>query len=285
MMNAWRKRAAMLAASLSIAAGLAPLDALAHRAWLLPSATQLEGKAPWVTVDAAISENLFELDTMALKLDGLQVVGPDGAPVPAEGAATGHLRSSFDLHLEKPGTYRIAIVNDSVMASYREHGEMRRWRGTPEAFAREVPADAEELRSTQMHSRVETFVTVGAPTSIAAKRTGVGLEMVPLTHPNSLSPGREARFRLLLDGKPAAGLKVSVVPGGVRYRGVLNEMLAVTDADGVFTVAWPKPGMYWLNASYPPRGVHAASTQDQSQRPAPPARRVSYGATLEVLPF
>ena len=34
-------------------------SAQAHRTWLLPSATVLSGKAPWVTVDAAVSKDLF----------------------------------------------------------------------------------------------------------------------------------------------------------------------------------------------------------------------------------
>ena len=47
--------------------------AQAHRPWLLPSASEVDGKAPWVTVDAAVSENLFDVDGNALKLDGLTI--------------------------------------------------------------------------------------------------------------------------------------------------------------------------------------------------------------------
>lgn len=36
-----------------------PIAAQAHRAWLLPSATVLSGKDVWVTVDAAVSNDLF----------------------------------------------------------------------------------------------------------------------------------------------------------------------------------------------------------------------------------
>ncbi|MEN9985494.1 MAG: hypothetical protein RI925_996, partial [Pseudomonadota bacterium] len=47
--------------------------AQAHRPWLLPSASEVDGKEPWVTVDAAVSENLFDVDGNALKLDGLTI--------------------------------------------------------------------------------------------------------------------------------------------------------------------------------------------------------------------
>ncbi|MFX7306659.1 DUF4198 domain-containing protein, partial [Acinetobacter baumannii] len=76
-----------------------------------------------------------------------------------------------------------------------------------------------------------------------------GLEMVPVTHPNDLAAGEEATFRLLLDGRPAAGVEVSVVPGGNRYRDRLGEMKVTTAEDGSFAVTWPGPGMYWLSAS------------------------------------
>jgi len=273
---------ALAAASLLLTAAMLPLQAQAHRTWLLPSATQLEGKEPWVTVDAAVSENLFDYDTNTLKLDGLHISGPGGATLQPENPHSGRLRSSFDLKLAQPGTYRISLVTESVIASYKQNGEMKRWRGALDAFPREIPANAEALRSTRLHSRLETFVSAGKPGDATVKPSGVGLEMQPLTHPNDLAPGEAARFRLLLDGKPAAGLAVSVVPGGVRYRGVLNEILVKTDANGEFSVTWPRPGMYWVGASYPPRTV--AGGNPQGTPPALPERRVSYAATLEVLP-
>ena len=36
----------------------------------------------------------------------------------AENAATGKYRSTFDLHLTQPGTYRVAVVNNGLFASY-----------------------------------------------------------------------------------------------------------------------------------------------------------------------
>lgn len=278
-----KKHTAALTAFLLLTSGMLPLQAHAHRVWLLPSATQIESDEPWVTVDAAVSENLFDLDTNALKLDGLTITGPDGATVAPQNASSGHFRSSFDLKLPKPGTYRISLVSENMFASYKEKGEMKRWRGTPEAFAKEVPANAEDLHSTTMHNRVETFITVGQSTPLSTKPTNVGLELVPLSAPNELTAGKEARFRLLLDGKPAAHLAISVVPGGVRYRGVLNEMLVKSDDKGEFIVKWPSPGMYWLGVSYPPR--EAPKAGQEGKPPAPPPRRLSYSATFEVLPL
>jgi uncharacterized GH25 family protein len=39
-----------------------------------------------------------------------------------------------------------------------------------------------------------------------------GLEMVPITHPNDLVAGEPARFRMMLDGKPAGNLEAPSSP-------------------------------------------------------------------------
>lgn len=252
----------------------------AHRQWLLPSAAQVEGKEPWVTVDAAVSEDLFDIGANALKLDGLTITGPDGEHVQPAQTTTGKLRSSVDLKLAKSGTYRIALVSESVMASYKLGGETKRWRGNAADLKKEIPAGAEELVVSTTFGRLETYVTAGKPNATAIKQLGSGLELIPLDHPTEYLAGQPARFRFVLDGKPVPNLTVAIVPGGVKYRGVLKEVSATTDANGEFTVNWTMPQMYWINASYPPRVV----VPEGQPRPAPPAKRYNYGGTFEVLP-
>ena len=74
------------------------------------------------------------------------------------------------------------------------------------------------MKITETSSRNEVFVTSGAPTTTVFKTTGKGLEFAPVTHPDELVAGETAKFQFLIDGKPAAGLKVTVIPGGKRYR-------------------------------------------------------------------
>lgn len=252
-----------------------PVSASAHRTWLLPSATVFSGNDPWVTVDAAVSNDLFFFESFALKLDGLQITAPDGSLFKAENAATGKVRSSFDVHLTQSGTYRVAVLSQGMFASYKDAaGQNKRWRGTAETFAKEVPADAKDLQVSQMQGRIETFVTAGKPSQKALETSGAGLELQPITHPTDLIAGEAASFRLLLDGKPAANVKVAVVPGGIRYRNKLNELAFTTDADGKFNVTWPAAGMYWMEAT-----VKDGKT---TIKPAT-ERRANYTATLEVL--
>lgn len=252
-----------------------PMAAEAHRAWLLPSATVLSGKDVWVTVDAAVSNDLFFFEHQPMRLDGLAVMAPDGTPAKAENQATGRYRSTFDVKLEQAGTYKLAVVNAGLFASWKENGQNRRWRGTSARFAAEVPKDAQDLRVTQSQGRMEVFVTSGKPTDTVLKPTGEGLELAPVTHPNDLAVGNEARFRFLLDGKPAAGLKVTVIRGGIRYRDNLEELTLTTAEDGGFAVTWKEPGMYWIEANV---------RDDKASIKEAKERRAGYSTTLEVLP-
>ncbi len=282
-----------------------PISAEAHRIWMLPSATVLSGEDPWVTVDAAVSNDLFYFEHFPLRLANigadedeqpaigakagkakgpggrrggrpaeLTVIAPDGSTVEAQNGSTGRYRSTFDVHLKQKGTYRIAAINDTLSASYKVGGERKRWRGTAESLAKEVPADAEDLRVTEGYNRVEVFVTSGKPTDTALKSTGKGLELLPITHPNDLVVGETVKFRFVADGKPAADMAIKVIPGGIRYRDKLGEMDLKTDGEGIVSFKVEEPGMYWLNATM----SDLPSTVEKAKR------RLGYVATLEFLP-
>jgi uncharacterized GH25 family protein len=264
----------LYAASLLIV-GLLSASALAHKTWLRPSQTNFSGADPWVTVDAAVSNDLFYFNHFPLRLDGLQVVAPDGKAIEAANQSVGRYRSVFDIPLQQDGTYRIAVVNHGLLASWQEKGDLKRWRGNAEDFAKEVPQDESGLKVTESRGRIETFVTKNAPSTTAMEATGKGIELLPITHPNDLVSGEVATFRLLVEGEPAAGLDIEVIRGETRYRNSQDEMKVTTNAEGEFTVAWPAPGMYWLSTS----------TQDsKTSVPQATTRRLSYTVTLEVLP-
>lgn len=261
---------ALIAASVSLLA----VPAQAHRAWLLPSATVLSGADAWVTVDAAVSNDLFYFEHRALQLDDLSIVGPDGKTVKAENTSKGRFRSTFDVKLAEPGTYKVMIVNRGAFANYKLDGQNKRWRGKADELATAVPANATDVKISEIQGRIESFVTSGKPSTETLKATGTGLEMVPVTHPNNLVVGEKATFRLVLDGQPASGVDVEVVPGGIRYRDKLDDTKVTTDESGTFSVTWPGPGYYWMSAS----------VRDDKSSIKNAQRRSSYAVTVEVLP-
>ena len=291
------KRTSLLA--LAVAA-LLPLSATAHKQWIIPSQAVVNGNDVWVSFDGAVSNQLFFPDHVPMRLDNVTATAPDGSTVELRNASTGKYRSTFDVQLEQAGTYRIANVNDSLSARWDTPeslaakaaaeaegkpgsgpGAPPATRGgflrgaTPEDLATKVPTDARNLQVTQALSRVETFVTNGAPSTSALEPTGRGIELAPVTHPNDLFAGEQATFRFLVDGKPAAGLQFEIVRGGTRYRNAQEEILATTDGEGLLRVSFPEPGLYWLETGL---------EDTQPTVPQATRRRLGYVATLEVLP-
>ena len=226
-----------------------PLAANAHRGWIIPTATVLSGESAWVSFDAAISNELFYADHNALRLDGVVVYLPDGTTAKPQNAMTAKYRSTFDVQLSKPGTYKIGTSSSNITASWTEGGAVKRFRGTLDEFAKAVPAGAADLKTIKSFSRNETFVTRDAPTTTVFAPTGKGLELIPVTHPNDLVAGEAATFKFLLDGKPAADLEVTFAPGNSRYRATPGDFKVKTGGDGSFKVTFPEAGLYWMNAT------------------------------------
>ena len=274
-----KKQILGLVATVAIAA-TAAVPASAHRQWMMPSSTVLSGDDVWVTVDAAVSNDLFYFEHQPLRLDAMKAWAPDGTEVAIENKATGRYRSTFDVHLTQKGTYRIASVADMLMGSYDLNGKTERLpRGTTAAnLAERIPAGATNVKTAEANNRNEIFVTVGEPTTTLFKPTGKGIELVPVTHPNDLIAGEAATFQFLLDGKPAAELPVTVIPDGISYRDQLGQIDLKSGADGTVAIDWPEPGMYWLNVTTP-----QAEREQGAGGPPPLARRASYVTTLEVM--
>lgn len=260
--------------------GILSTPAHAHRAWVLPGSTVLAGDSPWVTVDAAISNDIFHTDYRAMGADAIQVQGADGQAMQPQNLHTGRYRTVFDLQLEQSGTYRVYIASNGLSARWTNEDGSRGFfpgRGQQpddEAFAREVPQDADDLSVSMSSRRIETFITAGAPDFDVIEPSGRGLELKAHTHPNDLFAGETANFQLLIDGEPAAGAEVTVLAGGMRYRDQQDAIELTTDAEGMLNINWPDAGMYWFSARY---------SDDQAQPPAT-TRQGSYTATFEVFP-
>lgn len=259
---------------------LAAVPASAHRQWMMPSSTVVSGDDVWVTVDAAVSNDLFYFEHQPMRLDAMKAWAPDGTEAAIENKSTGRYRSTFDVHLTQKGTWRIASVADLLMGSYDLNGKTELLpRGTTTAnLAERLPAGATNVKTAEANNRNEIFVTVGEPTTTLFKPVGKGIELVPVTHPNDLIAGETATFQFLFDGKPTAGLPVTVIHGGIRYRDQLGQMDMTTGADGKVEVTWAEPGMYWLNVTTP-----QVESEEGEGAPPPLARRASYVTTLEVL--
>jgi uncharacterized GH25 family protein len=220
-----------------------------------------------------MADDLFSVNQGAMPVDALVVSGPDGQTVAPQNVSKSRSRSTFDLELRTAGTYRIAVADDAVMARWEEEGKPKRWRGTVAEMAAGIPKNALKLEVEQMQRRVETFVSVGTPTEVKAAG-GAGIELVPTQHPNDLYARETAKFRFLLDGKPAKDLDVEIIAGGTRYRDSPGGMNFKTDKNGEIAITWPAAGLYWLETSVQDEGATA---------PGVKKRRATYAGTFEVL--
>ena len=274
--------------TLGLALVALPVLSHAHRIWILPSTTVLSGENQWISVEAAVSNNLFFPNHRPVRLDSIAVSDPEGNPVEIQNAISGEIRSSFELQLAKQGTYAIAITSSgrrmggpgggegNLFGSYEEDGQTKRWRGTPESLVSEGMASKPGFKLRESGSRrVVTFVTVGTPTTKVLEQTGEGLEVDFVTHPNDLFAGEAATFRLLLDGKPAAHAEVAVVAGNDRFRNDAGELILHSDHEGVVKIEWPAPGRYWVEITASAVGeLHGVPSEKSS----------TFITVLEVLP-
>ncbi|MGH8492972.1 MAG: DUF4198 domain-containing protein [Moraxellaceae bacterium] len=267
-----------LAMALSLALTV-PSIAAAHRGWILPAATVFSGEKPVASFDAATSNDLFIADHNAMNVESLKIQAPDGTESAPENVAKLRYRSVFDVALTQKGTWKLYTASSGLNARWEEAGQRKSWppRGTaptPEGFEKEVPKKADKLEVTQSSRRFETFVTSAKPTTTVFKPSNVGLELVPVTHPNDLFSGEAATFQFIIDGKPAAATKIEVTAGERRYRNAEESVEYTTDKDGKVSIKWPAAGQYYLEAEY-----------EDAKASKPATKRVGrYTAVLEVLP-
>jgi hypothetical protein len=288
--------------------------ALADHAFLMPSFSNLNGSQSIVQIDAAVADNVFQFDHRPIQLDQITVWRPDGSEAARPEGVTSRFRSTFDLKLDAPGTWKIAAFSAMVMGTAMVDGEERRvssmrFGGRPGGMAgpggagegrpggapdgrgpggpggpggpprqppillSELPATATDLKLTEVINRTEAFVTVGSPTAQVFGGDPRGLTLQPITHPTDLVSTEPAKFTFLLDGQPATKLKVSLIPGGQRFRDNEAAITLQPDALGVVTIRWPAPGYYLLTAT---------TEDDRPAEKRAAVRRLSYAATLEV---
>lgn len=263
--------AAALLTAAAMAFGVGSAEA--HTPYVVPYTFSPE--RDYVGVQGGMSEEAAFVPDFAIRGNGdWTVVGPDGvatkvpqtafksvviveAPLPAQGTyriGTG----------ERPGRAGKAALVDGVWRQVRPAPAG----GAPAGPARprpmdddeggagpidagDVPAGAQTVE-TQGFMIAETYVSRGAPTPGALKASGKGFELEPITHPNEIFLDEGFTFRALVDGKPVAGLKLTVYRGGEGYEdGKRTAIEATTAADGKATIKFEKPGVYMLETRYP----------------------------------
>ncbi|BBK31797.1 putative GH25 family protein [Stella humosa] len=225
--------AALAAAALLLASGVQ-----AHMPYVLPSIFDV-GQRGHILVQASFTEDAFVPD-IAMRDAPFHLIAPDGQ----QGAVgpVSYLRdvSVFEADLKAEGTYRLTS-GQRLGRKGRMYKDGDQWKMGGEGGRTPAGVELVEVQSTTL---AEAYVTRGRPSDAALKPYGVALEIQALTHPNGLSVGADATFRVLFDGAPLAGLEVTVFRSAGVYDGRKVAAKATTDAGGGFAFRPEGAGTY-----------------------------------------
>lgn len=259
----------------------------AHDRFILPSHTVLSGESAEISLIGSVSNDPFHPDmpfgdngsgNAPESLRGFFkslnpiIVHPDGK-IQKDNIWQAFSRfSSGDLVLAKPGTYRIAQVQEGRYQTFFKHADGKG--GRIAGKNPKLPEGATDVVTRVYTSRVETFVSLNAPTNEAVMPTGVGLELGPGTHPNDLFVGESCAFSLRQDGAELSGkVKVTFVRGGTRHRDQRAPLVIETDERGSFQVIFEEAGFYLMKAE----AVQPAKPDDDHN-----SKNATLYVTLEV---
>ena len=192
-------------------------------------------------------------------------------------AASAAIAAPSTCMLTQKGTYKIAVLNEGVFASWKVGGRdqalaRRRRAPSPRKCRRTRRSCARRCRS----SRVEIFVTSGKPTRDTLKTSGTGLELDPVTHPNDLVAGSA--------GVVPAAARRQAGAGPESHRGSRRQPLSrQARRDDAHhrqaTASSASPGRKPACTGWK-RSLRDDKTEVQGVK----ERRAGYVATLEVLP-
>lgn len=173
-------------------------------------------------------------------IQSFEVHSPDGKKYDLKSELTdlgyapkeGYLSAKFSP--AKPGLYVAAQTSDKVV----NHGKPTR-----------------SYRSAKTFFLVSDSLDKVSPDKGAFGKTlGHAIELVPETSPvMPMGPGTPIKLKLLFQGKPISGIKVSFIPRGVTLKeGMDAEYERVSDKDGRVSFT-PKTGNYYLVAARVPK--------------------------------
>ena len=234
-------------------------SATADSPYLRPNLFDASGR-DHVTVEAGFTDDIFA-GRVAMRSDHFNVFGPNGEAA-LDGVTYFNDITVFEAPTPVDGTYRISSGRREGRIGRMYRSADAGWKFVGEEAGVTPPESAQV--ETQSITVADVYVTRGVAGDVPAAR-GMGVEVVPVTHPGEIVEGEDAVFQLLIDGQPRAGLPVTVFREAGRYDGRLVEANVMTGEDGRFTVRPSAPGAYLTLIRYRGEAPAGAPTPYQSQ--------------------
>jgi uncharacterized GH25 family protein len=237
--------------ALAIAVILSALPAAAHTQYLKPNVFSTPQR-DHVTVEGSFTEELFTPD-LAMKADDYHVITPAGVKQKIENIIYLKDLAVFEAALPENGTYRFS-TGERPGATRKMALINGKWEALRDP--KEAPAGA-RVADAQSFTRADVYVSKGPASDAALKPNGSGLEILPLAHPSKLDEGGTFPVQLLFQGKPLAGVDITLQGGEAAHehdeKGEDKHEAAakaVTDKDGKASFALKEHGTYLLLARY-----------------------------------
>ncbi len=237
--------------------------ALAHDFWVQPSAFRVAPDT-LVTLDLRVGGE-FPGEAVARKTERIAsfvAIGPGGTETAIIGqdgkSPAGYAR------FKEPGLYRIAYRGNpsTIELEPAKFEAYLREEGLEHIIGERAKLGESAAPGKEAYARyAKSFVLVGdAPGTGWDKPAGLKIEIVPETDPFGLKAGGEFRCRVLLEGKPLAGLWL-----GARSPTQTAEVAgARTDADGRAAFTLPSHGWWLIHGVHMARAPHEAGADWES---------------------
>ncbi len=185
------------------------------------------------------------------------------------------------VHLPKPGTHVIALalrprhieLEPDQFTEYLEDEQAEA------ALAARRARNEQDQPGRELYSKMaKTFIEVDGASNDTSYRRPVGhaLEIIPLSSPCLWTVGDEVLVRVLLDGKPAAGLRVSGGHEGLPPHTYVSH--ATTDGVGVARVKLTRPGLWFLR-THTIRRTDGRESSKSAKQPSTASSRTAQTGT------
>ncbi len=265
--------------SLLVVGLIAPTRVAAHDSWLVADknlvAINESVRLAFVTAEVfPISEHAPKPDRVT---EWVVAHGPNKRTV--EGAAVEGNELAARLKLDRPGVHAvgIAIQPGFIELAAKEFGDYLEEEKATAALVAHRRGPGEQPGREFYTKFAKTFVEVaggGSPTAFT-QPVGHKLEIIPLSNPCAWKVGENVKVRVLLDGQPASGLRISSGHEGLGPHTYFEH--ATTDVDGAARFKLSRPGLWFLRT----HTIHTIREQPAyAPRDAPKADWESFWASI-----
>jgi len=233
------QRSSLLAIGALLALLASGGQAVAHQKWLWPNVFRAEKAPVWISFDVTWSDHAFTAE-QGVGEQPLAIISPKGERLTPGKTFVGNTKSTAEIELTQPGTYRLESVDPLTYWTRVEADGQERWIKKP----KDEVAGAKITRSDLYYSQAVAFVTASEPSALPPPDEKDPLDIVPKTHPARLTAGGPLELEVLSYGKPVAKAKLKIF--GPTATGHEPSRVIECDEAGVGKAQCDEPGRHLI---------------------------------------